>query len=234
MKKTVKTVVSVLAAVSILLTCLVLVVFAASPKITMTTGATSNGQTELIISVSKGSDLATFQAAVKYEKDKVKLMSVEYLSGEKNVSNTDTEGVALVNDIWLESLNDETDIIRLVFSVPEDTKTTFTVEDIKATDSNDNAINFKQPVTATVKVKASADDVSSTDPAAITTTQPATTGSGSDSGSDSGSGSGISGGTNGTSPNTGRMIASAAGVCGAAAAAAAVVVVLKKKNGKEE
>ena len=228
MKKTVKFVVSVLAVLSILMTSLVLVSFAASPKITMKTGTTSNGQTELIISVSKGADLATFQAAVKYEKDKVQLMSVEYLSGEKNVSNTDTQGVALVNDIWLESLNDEADIIRLVFSVPADTKTTFTLEDIKATDSNDNAINFKQPVTATVKVKASAADDSTTNPGTTPTTQAP----GSDSGS--GSGSGISGGTNGTSPNTGRMIASAAGVCGAAAAAAAVVIVLKKKNGKEE
>lgn len=224
MKKTVKLIISVLAIASILMTSLVLVSSAASPKITMKTGETSNGQTELIISVSKGADLATFQAAVEYEKDKVKLMSVEYLSGDKNVSNTELEGVALLNDIWLESLNDKADIARLVFSVPADTKTTFTLQEINATDSNDEPIDFKFPVAVTAKVKASPADGSS-DSGTTTTTAPA---------SGSGSGSGISGSTNGTSPNTGRMIASAAGICGAATAAAAVVIILKKKNGKAE
>ena len=222
MKKTVKYVVSVLAIVSLLMTSLVLVSFAASPKITMSTGETSNGQTEVVITVSKGSDLATFQAAVKYETDKVKLMSVEYLSGDKNVSNTDTQGVALVNDVWVESINDKTDIIRLVFSGISEGQTTFTLEDIKATDSNDNPINFKEPVTVKTKVKANTPDAA-TDPAAVTTT----------AASQGSSGSNIPGNTNGTSPNTGRVIASAAGICGAAAAAAAVVVVLKKK-GKED
>ncbi len=223
MKKTVKYVVSVLAVVSLLMTSLVLVSFAASPKITMSTGTTSNNQTEVIITVSKGSDLATFQAAVKYETDKVKLMSVEYLSGDKNVSNTDTEGVALVNDVWLESINDKTDIIRLVFSGTSDAKTTFTLEDIVATDSNDKTINFKQPVTVKTKVKANTPD-QATDPA---NTTPAA------DGSSSGNSNIPGGSTNGTSPNTGRIIASAAGICGTAAAAAAVVVVLKKK-GKED
>ncbi len=225
MKKTVKYVISVLAVVSLIMTSLVLVSFAASPKITMKTGETSNGQTEVIISVSKGSDLATFQAAVKYDTEKLKLMSVEYLAGDKNVSNTETEGVALVNDIWLESLNDEADIIRLVFSAPTDSKTKVSVEDIVATDSNDNPIEFKT-VSTTIKVKASTPEPQ-TDPGATTTTAPAAGGSGSTD-------SGISGSTNGTSPNTGRMIASAAGICGAAAAAAAVVIVLKRKNDKAE
>ena len=225
MKKTVKYAVSVLAIVSILMTSLVLVSFAASPKLTLTTGTTSNGQTELIISVPKGTDLATFQATVEYETDKVTLMSVEYLSGDKNVSNTETEGYAYLYDIWVESLNEKADIARLVFSVPADTKTTFTVSDIAATDSNDRPINFKVPVSASVKVKATPADGGAADGGAT----PTTSASGSSS-----SGSGISGSTNGTSPNTGRMIASAAGVCGAAAAAAAVVVILKKKNGKEE
>jgi hypothetical protein len=223
MKKTVKYVVSVLAVVALLMTCVSLVVFAASPKVTMTTGTTSNGQTEVIVTVSKGSDLATFQAAVKYETDKVKLMSVEYLSGDKNVSNTETDGLVLVNDVWAESLSDATDIIRLVFSGTSESETTFTLEDIKATDSNDNPINFKEPVTVKTKVKANTPDAAN-DPNA--TTAPAA--------DSSNGGSNIPGSTDGASPNTGRIIASAAGICGAAAAAAAVVVVLKKKNGKEE
>jgi len=221
MKKTVKFVISALAIVSLLMTSLVLISFAASPKITLSTGTTSNGQTELIITVSKGSDLATFQAALKYESDKVKLMSVEYLSGDKNVSNTENEGVALLNDVWVESVNDKTDIIRLVFTAPADASTTFSLEDIVATDSNDNPIDFAQPVTKKIKVKASTPD-QATDPSATT---PA---SGDSSGNIPG------GSTNGTSPNTGRVIASAAGVCGAAVAAAAVVIVLKKKNGKQD
>lgn len=222
MKKTVKLVVSVFMIVSLFMTSLALVSFAASPKLTMTTGTTSNGQTELIVTVSKGSDLATIQAALKYESDKVKLMSVEYLSGDKNVSNTETQGVALVNDVWIEKgLSDETQIIRFVFSGTADTETTFSLEDIKATDSNDQPINFK-PVTAKVKVKANTPD-QATDP------------SGSGSGSQGGSSGNIPGGsTNGTSPNTGKIIASAAGICAAALAAAAVVLIIKKKNGKEE
>ena len=222
MKKTVKYVVSVLAVVSLILTSLALVSFAASPKITMSSGTTSNGQTEVIITVSKGSDLATFQAAVKYETDKIKLVSVEYLAGDKNVSNTDTEGVVLVNDIWVESINDKTDIIRLVFSGTSDTSTTVTLEDIKATDSNDNTINFKEPVTIKLKVKENTPDAA-TDPTATTAPSSNTSGD-----------SNIPGNTNGTSPNTGRIIASAAGVCGAAVAAAAVVVVLKKKSKEDE
>ncbi|MBE6835791.1 MAG: hypothetical protein E7515_06045 [Ruminococcaceae bacterium] len=210
---------AVLTVVSILLMSLVVVSSAASPKITMKTGETSNGQTEVIITVSKGSDLATFQAALNYETDKVKLSSVEYLSGDKNVSNTETEGVALLNDVWVESINDKTDIIRLVFSGNADTKTTFSLEDIIATDSNDEYIDFDQPVTVKTKVKANTPEAA-TDPAA--------------NNSSSNSGNGISGSTNGTSPNTGRMIASAAGICGAATAAAAVVIILKKKSKTEE
>ena len=213
MKKKLSSVVAVLAVAAVLFSVMAVSVFAAKPKLTLSTDTTSNGQTEVILSVSKGSDLATLQAALKYDADKVTLMSVEYLSGDYNKSNTDTAGVAVINDVWEESVNDKADLVRFVFSANDNAKVTFSLDDIKATDSNDNPINFDAPKAVKVAVKQAQP-------------QPDTDGSGS-----SATPANISGSTDGNSPRTsGTVAASCAGVCAAAIAAAAVVIVLKKKN----
>jgi hypothetical protein len=205
---------AVIVAVAVLMSAFAVCAFAASPELKLKSGTTSNGLTEIVISVSKGADLATLKAEVKYDSSKVTLMSVEYLSGDQNVSNTDTAGVALINDVWKESVNDEADLVRLVFSSTSQTETTISVENIKATDSNDNPINFK-----TVSIKA---NVNANNP------QP------DQSNGSSSSGSATPGSANGSSPRTaGAVAASAAGVCGVAIAAAAVVIILKKKNNEE-
>ena len=208
-----KKIFAVIVAVAVLMSALAFCVFAASPELKLRSGTTSNGATEVIISVSKGADLATLQAEVKYDSSKLTLNSVEYLSGDQNVSNTETAGVALINDVWAESVNDEADLVRLVFTSNSETETTISVENIKATDSNDNPIDFK-----TVSIKT---EVKANNPQPDTTTTPS-------------GGSSISGNTNGTSPRTaGTIVASAAGVCGVAVAAAALVIFLKKKNNEE-
>jgi len=224
MKKSVKTIIVLFAVMALLAASIVLSASAASPSLKLRAETNSSGQTEVILSVSKGADLATIQAAVKYDSSKVKFVSVEYLSGDKNVSNTNTDGVVLINDIWLESVNDEADIVKVVFAAPSDTEATFTVEDIKATDSNDRIIDFAAPKAVKVSMKASSPNPD------------ASNSSNSSSSSSTGfdNNSNIAGGTNGTSPNTGKLIASAAGVGLAAAAAAGVVIFLKKKNKREE
>ena len=249
MKKTISSVIAIIAVVSLLACAFAVSAFAAEPKLKLTTNTTSNDQTEIIISVTKGSDLATLQAAVKYDPEGAKLMSVEYLSGDQNISNTDTKGVVLINDVWAESLTKAEDIVRLVFSIDSTKGAEISLEDIKATDSNDNPITFSEPkpvvfeaetttaaptteaTTAAGNTTTAAGDTT-TAAGDTTTTAAATTAAGSNGGAAS---SNTTGNTTGTSPNTsGKIVASLAGVCAAAAGLAGVVVVVKKKNDRAE
>ena len=204
----------VIVALCIMASCIAVSAYAATlPTLSLSSSVNGSNQVEVILTVSDGADLATIQAEIKYDTSVVTYKGSEYLAGQQNATNSTVAGIALINDIWKESTNTKTDIVKLTFTVNAGVSAAdaaFSIGNVTATDSNDAAITFGDKTGTTVNVTAT------------TTTAAATTTSSSSS---------TKGNTNGKSPATaGTIAASLAGVAVAAAGAAVAVIVIKKKN----